>query len=145
MVVTIVQVAGMLQREADRMLRDFGITVAQFNVLAVLAPHPEGIPQSEMGDALIVSKANITGLVARMQKLGLCVVAGDPDDGRVKRVRLSAKGKRLLEKIDRPYFDEIARVTADLSETQVSRVNTALDRLIESASSLAAARDARRT
>lgn len=132
MVVSVVRVAGRLQREADRFLRDYDITVAQFNALVILAPHENGLPQSEIGDALVVSKANVTGLVARLQKLGLCLVATDRDDGRIKRVRLSKKGERLLERIDRPYFREIERLTEGLTEAQVARVTQTLDRLMES-------------
>jgi MarR family 2-MHQ and catechol resistance regulon transcriptional repressor len=131
LVVTVVEAAERLQKAADRFLRDYGITVAQFNLLVALAVDPDGLPQAEIGQRLVVSRANVTGLVGRLRRLGLCRVEPDPGDGRVKRVRLTPRGRDLLDRIEGPYFREIRRLTGGLGASGLKRVSDTLDRLIE--------------
>lgn len=131
MLITVVRAAGRIQKRAERFLREYGVTVAQFNVLAILADNPEGVTPSAIGDELVVSRANMTGLLARMKRDGLCRVEPDPSDGRVKRISVTPRGRRLLDRIEEPYFSEVGRVTAGLSETRLRQVSSALDRLLE--------------
>lgn len=130
MVITIVRTAERLQKEADRFLRDYGVTLTQFNLLVVLAANPSGLPQSEIGQQLVVSRANVTGLVGRLKRLGLCDVKVDPDDGRIKRVRVTPRGRRLLDRIDQPYFREIDRLTGGFTPSMLKRVSDTLERLV---------------
>lgn len=129
LVVTAVLVAERLAKTADRFLRPFRLTLAQFNLLAVLVPHRHGLPQSRIGAELVVSRANVTGLVRRMKGRGLCRVDPDPADERVKRVRITPAGRTLLDRIERPYFREIGRLTRRLSVPEMKRGAKLLDRL----------------
>jgi MarR family 2-MHQ and catechol resistance regulon transcriptional repressor len=130
LVVTIVRTAERLQKEADRFLRDYGITVAQLNLLIILAADREGASPSRIGQQLVVSRANVTGMVSRLKRLGLCRVEPDPADGRIKRVRLTTRGRRLLDRIDDPYFREIDRLTGGLTASRLKSVSDTLDRLV---------------
>jgi len=129
LVITIVRTAERLQKAADRFLRDHGVTVTQFNLLVVLAANRDGLPQSEIGQQLVVSRANVTGLVGRLERLGLCRAEPDASDGRVKRVRLTPRGRRLLDRIDQPYFREIERVTGGVPRSRLKRVTDTLEEL----------------
>jgi MarR family 2-MHQ and catechol resistance regulon transcriptional repressor len=129
--ITVVQAAGRIQKEAERFLREFGVTVAQFNVLVILADQPDGVTPSAIGDRLVVSRANVTGLLGRMKRDGLCRIEPDPEDGRVKRITVTPRGRRLLGRIEGPYFAEVERVTGVLSDTRLRGVSDALDRLVD--------------
>ncbi|MBN2491713.1 MAG: MarR family transcriptional regulator [Planctomycetes bacterium] len=131
LVVTVVRAAERLQKAADRFLRDYGITVAQFNLLAALAANRDSLPQSEIGTRLVVSRANVTGLVGRLQRLGLCRVDLDAADGRIRRVRLTPEGRRLLDRIEQPYFREIRRLTRGLEAARLQHAVDTLERLLE--------------
>lgn len=129
-VVTTVQVAERLSKAADRFLAHYRLTLAQFNFLAVLKQEPEGIHQSEIGARLVVSRANITGLVGRMKQAGLCRVVSDPLDARLKRIRITAAGDRILDRIEGPYLEEIRRVTRSISAADLEALSSTLDRLL---------------
>jgi MarR family 2-MHQ and catechol resistance regulon transcriptional repressor len=84
----------------DRGLRDLNLTGAQFNALLVLRDAgPDGLPLSEVGRRLVVTKANVTGLIDRLERHGLVerVSGAAPEDRRITHARLTEKGVTLLE------------------------------------------------
>lgn len=130
---TAVQMGERLAKAADRFLKPFRLTLAQFNLLAVLAGESQGIPQSHIGSRLTVSRANITGVVRRLKARGLCRTVSDPGDSRVKLVQITPAGAQLLRKIEAPYFQEIGRLTRAIREPEMKR---AVEVLLKLSSSL---------
>jgi MarR family 2-MHQ and catechol resistance regulon transcriptional repressor len=128
-VVTTVRVAERLTKAADRFLKPYRLTLAQFNLLAVLMQEAEGLPQSRIGARLVVSRANVTGLLRRMKSRGLCETHSDESDARIKNVRITASGAKLMDRIAPAYFKEIDRLTQPLRDGDLARVSEALDRL----------------
>lgn len=127
--VTTVRVAGRLAKAADRFLKPWRLSLAQFNLLAVLRDNPDGLPQSGIGALLVVSRPNITGLVRRMEARALCRIGSDARDARVRRVRISPEGARLMDRIRVPYDREIRRLTRALPSADLNQASAALERL----------------
>ncbi len=98
-------------RESTRLFRPLGLTGAQYNVLNVLAPTPEGISQRELGDLLVVDRSNVTGLLDRLEKAGWVRRTDHPDDRRVYRVSLTPEGRALWAKARPLYLDVVAQIT----------------------------------
>src|SRR5258706_3002767 len=68
----IVRTHNNLSPYLDRGLRDLNLTGAQLNAMLVLREAgEEGIPLSEIGRNLVVTKANVTGLIDRLEREGL--------------------------------------------------------------------------
>ncbi len=83
----------------DRCLRELKLTGAQFNTLLVLrAADKGGLPLGEIGRRLVVTKANVTGLIDRLEREGL-VVRDSHSDRRVTLAKLTRKGVQLLDKV----------------------------------------------
>lgn len=129
LVVTAVRVADQIAKRADRFLRAYRLTLAQFNLLAVLYRHPSGVAQAQIGSELVVSRANVTVMLQRLKSRGLCAVARDPGDARVRRVKLAPAGAKLLDRIERPYLQEIERLTRHFPASELKRASDLLDRL----------------
>jgi MarR family 2-MHQ and catechol resistance regulon transcriptional repressor len=86
-----------LQPFVNRGLRELNLTAAQLNTLLVLRDiGPEGLPLSELGRRLIVTKANVTGLIDRLEREGL-VQRESHTDRRVTLAKLTGKGLAVLE------------------------------------------------
>lgn len=84
-----------ITREAAEHLRGWGLSPAQFDVLAQVGAR-EGRSQQELADALLTTKGNVCHLLDRMERDGLlCRV----QDGRVNRLHLSARGRRLAAEV----------------------------------------------
>jgi len=129
LVLTTVRVSEKLKRAADRFLRPYRLSLPQFNLLAVLYANPEGAQQSKLGEEFTVSRANVTGLVRRLAARGLCSVGTSDRDARIRRVRITRRGTELLNRIERPYFLEIARITGTLDGRSMDKTSDLLERL----------------
>ncbi len=75
-------------------LRQFGLTVAQFEALAHIRNF-EPITQSALAEGLTVSGGGISRLLARLEAEGLI---SREQDWKTKHISLTAKGRELLER-----------------------------------------------
>ena len=71
-----------------------GATPAQLSALSVLMSGPQTL--GDLAAAEQVRAPTISRLAAEMERIGLIRRRDDPDDGRVVRVEMTAKGKRTL-------------------------------------------------
>jgi DNA-binding MarR family transcriptional regulator len=124
----IVATADLFLRESQRLFRPLGLTAAQYNVLSILAETADGkgLSQRELGDILVVDRSNVTGLIDRMEKCGWVRRADDPDDRRIYRVELTAKGRKLWARVDPRYVDVVRQVTAGVDAKQMQVLLAAL-------------------
>ena len=73
-----------------------GATAAQLSALSVLMSGPKTL--GDLAAAEQVRAPTISRLAAEMERIGLIRRRADPDDARVARVEMSAKGRRVLGK-----------------------------------------------
>jgi len=92
---TINDVARMLRTYADHKASQFGITRAQWVVLARLDRF-EGLKQSELAEMLDLQPITLTRLLDRLCDCGLIERRADPNDRRAKRLFLTAAARPLL-------------------------------------------------
>ena len=99
----------------DADLRRQHLTAAQFNALLVLrTAAAAGLLMGEIGERLVVTKSNVTGLVDRLERQGL-VARGEHRDRRATVVRLTDAGSGLLERTLPRYGELLAELTGCLS------------------------------
>jgi MarR family transcriptional regulator, transcriptional regulator for hemolysin len=95
---TINDVARMLRTYADYKASQFGITRAQWVVLARLDRF-EGLKQSELAEMLDLQPISLTRLLDRLCDSGLIERRADPTDRRAKRLFLTPAARPLLEQL----------------------------------------------
>lgn len=69
-----------------------GMNYAHYEVLSHLVRHGDGQTPAELAQALLMSKAAITGVLQKMAAGGQVCVLADVDDRRKKRVRVTRAG-----------------------------------------------------
>jgi len=75
----------------------YGLSWPKFNALIHLyMTGDQGLTQSELSKKMLVSRANITGLIERLEKEDLVVRRNDPSDKRVFRVCLTNRAVTLI-------------------------------------------------
>ncbi len=115
----------------DADLRRRRLTAAQFNTLLVLrAAWPDGLRMGEIGERLVVTKSNVTGLVDRLEKKGL-VERGNQADRRATAVRLTEDGAGLLDRTIPKHIELLSELTDCLTteeKRQLIRLLTKLRR-----------------
>ena len=87
----LVRVFQKVRRASEARFRDFGLSAAQFDVLAQVGA-AEGSSQQQVADALLLTKSNVCQLLDRMERSGL--IERRPA-GRAKRLYLTPVGRRL--------------------------------------------------
>lgn len=95
---TLNDVARMLRTYADHKASQFGITRAQWVVLARLDRF-EGLKQSELAEMLDLQPITLTRLLDRLCDCGLIERRSDPTDRRAKRLFLTAAARPVLERL----------------------------------------------
>jgi MarR family transcriptional regulator for hemolysin len=91
-------VARMLRTYADHKAAQFGITRAQWVVLARL-DRSEGLKQSELAEILDLQPISLTRLLDKLCDGGLIERRADPIDRRAKRLFLTPAARPLLDKL----------------------------------------------
>jgi MarR family transcriptional regulator, organic hydroperoxide resistance regulator len=83
-------------------LAELDLTMQSAHALQVISR--EGITMRALADELSCDASNATGLVDRLEARGLLERRPDADDRRVKRVCLTAAGRRILEKVEARFL-----------------------------------------
>jgi DNA-binding MarR family transcriptional regulator len=106
-------------------LRAWGLSVAQFDVLAHVGA-AEALTQQELADSLLVTKGNVCQLLARMEADGLIRRS---QEGRVNRLFLTEKGRDLFACVVPAHEAFIARQLSALSAEEQTTLRTVLRKL----------------
>lgn len=110
-------------------LEKLDLTPPQFYVLATIG-YAGGLPFGEIGEKLMVTVSNLTGIVDRLEEKGLVVRDRDVRDRRVVRVRLTDKGTKLY-KSTIPFFEKgVAEFFVPLTKAQQKELASLLRKLI---------------
>ncbi|MBI3849027.1 MAG: MarR family transcriptional regulator [Verrucomicrobia bacterium] len=105
----------------------WNLSPSQFNVLNLLASHPKGLSQIELGRLLVMHRSNVTGLIDRLETRGLAQRRDHLTDRRAFVVVLTPVGKRLICQIEPHYRRAAAGVWGGVP---VKRVNQLLSELV---------------
>jgi MarR family 2-MHQ and catechol resistance regulon transcriptional repressor len=110
LLVNLIYTCDVIQTNIARRVEAHKLSLGAFNALMILSRfEAEGCPMHELGELLLVSRANVTGLVDCLERRGMVERAAAPGDRRVRLVRLTAAGRKFLETI---LPDHYARVRA---------------------------------
>jgi DNA-binding MarR family transcriptional regulator len=91
---TITDVGRLLRTVFERRVRDFGLTRAQWLIIARLHRRP-GLSQSEIADLLEIEKAPAGRLIERMEAKNWLQRRSDAKDKRINRLYLTNRANRL--------------------------------------------------
>jgi DNA-binding MarR family transcriptional regulator len=93
------RVARLVGDAQERCYATFGITRADFDVLATLrrAGGPEGLSPGRLTAALMLTSGGMTARLDRLERAGHLVRTPDPADRRALLVRLTDSGRALVD------------------------------------------------
>jgi DNA-binding MarR family transcriptional regulator len=113
-----------------RRLAAHGLSLSGFNLLMILSRSGnEGCPLHEIGDLLLVSRANITGLMDCLERKALVQRASDLHDRRVCIARITQEGEALLESLLPDHYSELRMICSGLNNTEKTQLHTLLAKL----------------
>lgn len=119
-----------LAKSADKYLSgSSGVSTSQAAVLIYLGYH-DGCRLSELADGVGRNNSAITGLVSRMENLGL-LTRNKTMDGRSRAVYLTEEGWRLREVVREDFRTFNEKLTRGLTESDVDAVIKFLNLSVE--------------
>jgi len=114
-------------RACNRVYRRFGITHHQVQILRILHRAGKSVVQGEIGEHLLVSRANLSGLIGRMVDAGLVRRKATRRDRRIVLIEATARGIEVLGAVEPVRETVEAILLADLGSEQVEELAAALE------------------
>jgi DNA-binding MarR family transcriptional regulator len=105
------------QAFSEERAADFGLTPQQHQVLLIIrgaAPKPVSI--GYVAERLFVKPHSASGLIVRLEALGLIARQPSPHDGRQALLELTSKAREILERLSAVHRDEIVRMRPMLKQ-----------------------------
>jgi DNA-binding MarR family transcriptional regulator len=99
----------------QHLLRDSGLSEADYEILAVLSEHPTGhMPAQELGALVQWEKSRLSHQIRRMQQRGLVAREANPADGRSAIICLLPAGRRAIQDAAPQHVRNVRRHFIDL-------------------------------
>ena len=119
----LLRTAALLADSFEQMLKPWGITAAQYNVLRILhGAEPAGLCRNEVRDRMLTRMPDMTRLLDRMEQADLVTRSRVSDDRRQVSTRITEKGRQLLAQLDAVVAQEHQRRLGHLSEGELKKL-----------------------
>jgi DNA-binding MarR family transcriptional regulator len=119
-----------MRREMDASLRSKGMTITQWRALGVIL-HTPGATHSDLMQRLEIEAPSVTSLVNGMERKGWVKRTRSTSDARVKRLSLTAQGRRLIEVAGESMGPVEQRMAATLSASEQATLKRLLQTMVE--------------
>jgi DNA-binding MarR family transcriptional regulator len=135
-ILNILRTNDQFQNRFGRLLREFGMTSSQYNVLRILRGEGQPMPCLEIASRMIQVVPAMTGLLDRLEKQRLVGRERCTEDRRIVYVTLTDKASRLLGSMDERVMSEHRALIGHLSRAELKELSRLLEKARESAASV---------
>ena len=126
------RIGNALEKEVNRNLQDHNLTLQQSHVLVMLSRQDDlTLPLKELESRFGAAQSTVAGLVSRLEKKGLVEALHDPEDKRIKLVRLTPDGKAMQLACRQDVVDSEARLTALLTDQEREQLLSCLQKVYD--------------
>jgi DNA-binding MarR family transcriptional regulator len=129
----ILSLGRLLEARANRVLRPYGISYTDLDVLATLrrTGNPYRLTPTALCGAVLVTSGAMTACLDRLEKAGLLERQASSSDRRSRAVALTTEGRRLIDDAIAARFAEAGEAVALLSASERKMLAGLLARLGE--------------
>lgn len=114
---SIALIYSICNNDISKFLKDYGLTIGKLNVLVAIRAHSgeEGISQVDVSKHLIVTPANMTKLIDKLEKEKLVTRSPLDGDRRVNILRVTKRAEELLDGLWPKYSNKMKQLMGNLS------------------------------
>jgi len=117
--------ARALARRFDAELRPLGLTNGQF-ILLMLLNRQEPSGMADLASLLAIDRTTLTAALKTLERRGFVKIAVDSSDHRVRRIRLTRRGRTLIM-TSAPVWERTSReIESRLAETDLDSLQQIL-------------------
>ena len=129
---SVVRTTSTLTDRVEDLLKPYGISATQYNVLRILRGAGEGgLCRNELRDRMLTRMPDMTRLLDRMEEAGLVSRSREREDRRMVLTRITSRGRDLLGELDRPMSDLHRDQLSGLTDEQLRSLIDLLTRVRE--------------
>lgn len=120
-VLNVARTAAILDHATAQLLKPFGITPTQYNVLRILRGAGDaGLCRNEVGERLIRPVPDVTRLLDRLEEMKLVERRRSGSDRRFVGTFITDQGLRMLEELDGPVREFHKSAVGHLEDDQLA-------------------------
>jgi DNA-binding MarR family transcriptional regulator len=123
----VMRTSDLLENRLARLLREFDLTLTQYNVLRILRGEGKPLPCLEVADRMIQVAPAITRVVDQLLALKLITKTQSAHDRRVFEIETTPSAIRLLKQLDKPILDLHASLLSSVSKTELKTLIQTLE------------------
>ena len=128
LIVNLIYTDNWMTDKIRQLLKPYGITMKQYNVLRILKGAEGPITTSVIRERLLDKMSDASRMVERMHQKRLVVRSICPTDKRLVDVVLSDKGQQLLEKME-IFSESLDAIPSGLSKEEAEQLSHLLDKV----------------
>jgi DNA-binding MarR family transcriptional regulator len=132
----IARTSDQLMVRAERLLREYGLTRSQYNVLRILRGEGKPLPMLEIAGRTVQVVPGITGLIDRLEAGHFVRRERSTEDRRVIYVSITDKALEVLARLDEPLVAYEKKLLGHLTQAEkqelirmMEKIRDHLDRL----------------
>ncbi|MGB9601703.1 MAG: MarR family winged helix-turn-helix transcriptional regulator [Limisphaerales bacterium] len=129
----LLRVADTLWERSRLFFSKFNLSPSQFNILNLLYENKNAMTQIELSRRLLTHRSNITGLLRRLETKKLIIRRGCRVDKRATLVKLTPRGRTLINKIQPEFRNIVYELFKDIEITDPSEFLQILENIESSA------------
>ncbi len=119
----LLSIGGLMEQVSNRQIfKQFDLSNAQYEVLQLLADRSGPMNLSDLSRLLVVSNANVTGLIDRMEAQGLVKRKTKAADGRVRLIEITAAGRTKFKQAHAAQADGINEYLQTFSDDDIRNI-----------------------
>ena len=130
-VLNIYYTASCVKKRAAGFFCKFSLTDVQFNLMMLLAHQDQagkGLAQVQLSQMMLVTRANISSLIDRMEKAGLVKRSEVVSDRRYNLIKLTAHGRKLLNESEHAYMKQVRQIMCALKPAETKKLIRLLEK-----------------
>ncbi|ASS74393.1 hypothetical protein CIG75_04935 [Tumebacillus algifaecis] len=116
---------------SEKLAGAYGLSQQQWTLLGVLDRNEQGMTMTELGKNLLVTKANMTGMIDRLERDGFVSRHPDQFDRRVTKVMLTEKGAQFMRHIEEPRNTFTTEMFGDFESGECKQFYNYLERFFK--------------
>ena len=138
---SLIRTVGLLKRVMEPYFARFGVSGSQWGVLRTLhRAEREGLTSvrlTDLASRLLIRPPSVTGVIDRLQRMGLVARTAADDDLRVKHVTLTAQGRQIVARVLEHHAARINAVMAGLQSSEQGDLHRLLEKTVSHLETLA--------
>ena len=128
--ISIARTAAVLGHALEEILKPYGITATQYNVLRILrGAGSDGLCRNEVRDRMVTKVPDVTRLLDRLEVMHLVTRARGVEDRRHMTTRITKEGQRLLDRVEQPVMDSHEHMIGHVPEQELRTLLTVLTKV----------------